>query len=255
MSITWRVLNNIVGQGWFERQRSTLSLIGYDPKATLLDLGCGDGELTLKIAQKSGTKSVYGIDIMAKNVDGARAKGIDARKSDLEQKLPFENETFDVVNAADIIEHLTNTDNFLREIHRVLRVGGYVVIMTPNLAALHNIFYLVFGKQPNCACVSDEVYAGTWQLSGNQHIHHDGKGLHLRIFTLSALEELLNYHGFQVERSIGSVFQPFPIPLARVMCFIDKRHATSIIVKARKKEHVQDSYHSEKSRKLLPKNW
>lgn len=227
-------LTNLVGQGWEERQHALLKLVEYAPTAKMIDLGCGDGEFTLKIADKMGTKLIYGIDAVLKNVETAKTKGIDARLSDLEKALPFENETFDVINASDIIEHLANTDNFLKEIHRILNNKGYVIIMTPNLAAVHNIFYLLLGKQPVCSCVSDEIYAGTWQLSGNQCVIYDGKSLHLRIFTLSALEELLDYHGFRVEKSIGCVFQPLPLPLARIMCFIDKKHATSIIVKAKK---------------------
>ena len=238
MSVIRGVWNRIAEAAWIERQGAVLSLFEHDPDARFLDLGCGDGELTLKVAQAIGTDSIHAVDIVADNVSRARARGIEAHQSELNQDLPFADGAFDAVNASDIIEHLSHTDTFLREIHRVLRSDGYVVIMTPNLAALHNIFLLLGGKQPNCVCVSDEIHAGTWP-HGDRHVDHEGQGTHLRVFTLGALEDLLDYHGFRVERSIGSVFQPLPAQLARIMCLLDKRHATCIIVKARKKREPQ----------------
>jgi hypothetical protein len=64
--------------------------------------------------------------------------------------------------AAQVIEHLSNTDLFIKEIFRVLKAGGYTVIATSNLAAYYNILYLLIGKQPYVAMVSDEVLAGSW---------------------------------------------------------------------------------------------
>jgi len=68
--------------------------------------------------------------------------------------------SFDVVFANQVIGHLYETDLFLKEIYRMLKNGGYTIISTPNLAGFHNIFSLIFGKQPFPAHASNEVILG-----------------------------------------------------------------------------------------------
>jgi SAM-dependent methyltransferase len=174
---------------------------------------------------------------MPERVDKARARGIEAYQGDLNKELPYQDESFDVVHANQVIEHLHNTDILLKEVYRVLKAGGYLVISTPNLASFHNILHLLMGKQPFWASVSDEVNAGTWHLVGpaNKASKRPGFGPgHRRLFTQGALEELLEYYGFKIEKSISTGFYPFPAPIARVMSLIDRRHAAIITVKARK---------------------
>lgn len=68
---------------------------------------------------------------------------------------------FDLVHANQVIEHLYETDLFIKEIYRILKKGGYAIISTPNLAGLHNIVSLILGKQPFPAHVSNEIVLGT----------------------------------------------------------------------------------------------
>ncbi len=72
---------------------------------------------------------------------------------------------------------------------------------------------------------------------GKKRIESLGPG-HLRIFTFGSLKELLEYHGFQIAKTVGSGFYPFPPPIARFLCSIDKKHAAYIVVKARKKNNL-----------------
>lgn len=219
-----------------ETRRIVLELCEPNTEAKLLDCGCDDGEITMKIASRVGAKEVSGIEIVEENALKAQEKGIRVSRSDLNQSLPFSSQSFDVVHAANIIEHLYDTDTFLKEVHRVLKVGGYLLVSTSNLAALHNIFFLLLGRQPPVAHVSDEILAGVWNSKGRPWAEHwRPRGpLHRRIFTLKALEGLLVYHGFQVERSVGAGYYPLPLVLARVMCKIDKNHSAYIVTKARK---------------------
>ena len=236
-SSIYKVFNRIVRQTRTERRRAILSLLAKDPNATLLDCGCSHGEFTMMIAGTIGTSRIYGIEIMSERVDKARARGIEVHHGDINRELPYEDENFDVVHANQVIEHLHNTDILVKEAYRVLKTGGYLVISTPNLASFHNILNLLSGKQPYDANVSDEVNAGTWHVMDPARKASLRLGLgpaHRRLFTKGALEELLEYHGFKIEKSIGCGFYPFPTRLAKVMSFIDSRHAASIIVKARK---------------------
>ncbi len=212
-----------------EYRKVFLKLLERNPNAKLLDLGCSDGEFTIKVAQHIGTKNVCGIDVNMEKVEKARSRGINAFIADLNKPLPFQSESFDVICASDAIEHVYYTDMCIREAYRVLTRGGYTIISTSNLAAIHCIFFLLIGKQPPAADVSDEIAAGTlgrWKKQGSAS--------HYRIFTLQALKELVEHHGFKVEKSVGIGFYPFPIKLANVLSAIDKRHASYICLKARK---------------------
>jgi SAM-dependent methyltransferase len=210
-----------------------MKLLEPDNNARLLDAGCGKGDLTAAAAKAIGTINIQGVEAVAEIADMAREKGIKVQLSDLNDPFPFDNEAFDVVLAIEIIEHLSNTDVFLKEIFRILRKGGYVVVSTPNLSSWPNVMYLIWGKQPAVASVSDEVVVNTWHGNSDRREMKEGPS-HRRIFTPGALEALLVFHGFKIEKSIGTGFFPLPIRLARIFCLIDKNHTARITVKARK---------------------
>lgn len=236
MSIITRILNYLVKQLDSEKTKVILSLLEEDRNAKILDCGCSSGAFTLKVAEIIGTRETHGIDIAKEGVVEAKARGIEAQQGDLNEKLPFEDESFSVVLANHVIEHLSNTDVFVKEICRVLKSGGYAIIATSNLAAYYNILYLLLGKQPYVAMVSDEILAGSWMPLKRCSVSENRGPAHHRVFTLEALKELLEYNGFRVEKSVGTGFFPLPKPLAKIMCSLDKKHATNITVKARKGE-------------------
>ncbi|OGD86268.1 hypothetical protein A2164_03785 [Candidatus Curtissbacteria bacterium RBG_13_35_7] len=97
----------------------------------VLDIGCSTGYLG-SILQKKGAK-VFGIDISKNAVKEARKQLFSAQELDLnEQKLPFKKNYFDLIIASEIIEHLFEPEKILKEIHRILKINGYLLITTPN---------------------------------------------------------------------------------------------------------------------------
>jgi SAM-dependent methyltransferase len=139
-----------------------------------------------------------------------------------------------VVHANQVIEHLVETDLFVKEIYRILKPGGYVVISTPNLASLHNLISLMLGKQPFAAHVSNEVIPGNPfdPRKGTRHLSRELS--HLRIFTHESLKDLFEYYGFKVETLIGVGFYPFPHPISSFLARPDKTHSVYITIKVRK---------------------
>jgi len=101
---------------------------GRDRRAR--DLGAGRGEL-------SGRLSALGYDVTAveRYLPQFEAK-VPLVDADLNQVFPFDDASFDVVMAVEILEHLENPRMFLRELARVLRPGGRAVVSTPNLTSL-----------------------------------------------------------------------------------------------------------------------
>jgi len=109
------------------------------------------------------------------------------------------------------------------------------VIAVPNLAAWHNIFCLLWGWQPFPANVSDEIVLGNPLNDAYMTDLEGGKfPLHLRIPTFRALKELLQYHGFDVEKIAGAGYYPFWGRASRPLTHIDPRHSAYLIMKARK---------------------
>lgn len=96
-----------------------------DPQAgeRILDLGCGDGTLTVQIAARGA--SVVGVDASADMIAAARAKGVDARQERAEQ-LPFERE-FDAVFTNAVLHWVRDADAVARGVARALKPGGRFV--------------------------------------------------------------------------------------------------------------------------------
>jgi SAM-dependent methyltransferase len=61
----------------------------------------------------------------------AQQRGYDVRQADATQKIPFEDGSFDLVTALDVIEHVDEDDRILEEACRVLRPGGHLLVTTP----------------------------------------------------------------------------------------------------------------------------
>ena len=129
-----------------DRHLKVLEILQKLKVERLLDIGCGDGNFTMLMAKTCGAKEVYGVDISEKGVEMARKNGIKAFKVDVdEEKLPFDDNYFDVVTALEVIEHLFDPDHFLDEVYRVLKPKGIFVLSTPNLASIYNRVALLLG--------------------------------------------------------------------------------------------------------------
>lgn len=98
----------------------------------ILDNGCGRGDF-LKAFSKLGLET-YGTDISGFCKE--------ARLVNLEvEELPFSDNYFDVVFSKSVIEHLTNGEYYMREMRRVLKMGGVLILMVPDWKSQYRIFY------------------------------------------------------------------------------------------------------------------
>jgi len=111
-----------------------------DP-ARVLEVGCGEGELSERIVRGLGVELVA-LDQSERMVELARARGVDARVGDV-QELPFEDGSFDVAVAAWMLYHVPDLDRAVGELARVLRPGGRLVAVTNRADHLGEMFKLV----------------------------------------------------------------------------------------------------------------
>ena len=206
-------------------QKIILSYLEKDENARLLDIGCNDGTFTLKAGEIIGTKNMHGIDIDKDCIKKARTKGIHARHQDANHRFPYTNRSFDVIISNQSLEHIMDTDNFFREIHRILKPTGYAVISTPSLSSFHNLAFLVVGMNPPGLHLS-EIQVGNFLYGTKTHGH-------IKLFTLPALKDLTRYHGLTIEKKFGVGIYPLPIFLSKIFENIFKRWSVYLGIKVR----------------------
>ncbi len=93
----------------------------------ILDVGCGTGA-NLEMLKQFG--AAEGVDVSDEALEFCRQKGLEVHKG-LAEELPFEDESFEVVTALDVVEHLDDDVAGLKEMHRVLKKGGKTLIFVP----------------------------------------------------------------------------------------------------------------------------
>lgn len=116
------------------------------PGERILDLGCGDGQLTAKLAATGAV--VTGVDASPAMVEAARARGINADHAPAE-KLPYADAAFDAVFSNAALHWVRGQDAMLSEVHRVLRPGGRFVAEMGghgNIAAIRVAFVAVLAR-------------------------------------------------------------------------------------------------------------
>lgn len=127
------------------RANEIRALDSVDFKAPVLDVGCGDGFVARIILSKRKIKQFdVGIDLSPREIKKAIKSGV-YRECIVASvyDLPFKNEIFNTVFSNSVVEHLPNLDLALKEMSRVLKKNGELIITVPSIY-LEN--YLIGGK-------------------------------------------------------------------------------------------------------------
>ncbi len=126
---------NLATKHWWFVARSKIIFSMVDrflpdrERLEILDVGCGTGSL-LKKLEKYG--HAMGVDISEEAIKFCRLRGCrNVYVVDQEEGLPFQDNTFDLVIAMDIIEHIDDDSGALAECYRVIRKGGVLLITVP----------------------------------------------------------------------------------------------------------------------------
>jgi 2-polyprenyl-3-methyl-5-hydroxy-6-metoxy-1,4-benzoquinol methylase len=114
-------------------------LVQHRLEGRVIDFGAGVGNLTRRLLQMKSFSEVHAVDIMPLP-EGLNVPWI---QQDLNESIPGFGGYFDVVIASEVIEHLENPRHTIRELARLCRAGGHVIITTPNNESIRSLLALV----------------------------------------------------------------------------------------------------------------
>jgi SAM-dependent methyltransferase len=113
--------------------RAELDRLALPPGAEILDAGCGSGRT---LEELTGYGTVHGIELDAAAATVARARGRGEVRQGRLEELPWPDGSFDLITCLDVIEHTPDDRVTLRELRRVARRGGHLLLTVPAYQAL-----------------------------------------------------------------------------------------------------------------------
>jgi len=157
-------------------KRLQLFLPLVSPGSRILEVGCGSGLQTRKLVEHA---EVVGLDISPLALAAARQTVPRGRWAcgSADIGLPFTAASFQAIYCCEVIEHILDVRQALREMHRVLAPGGLLFLSTPYHGMVKNVALALFGFER----------------------HFDPVGPHIRFFTVRSLDGLLRESGFRVK--------------------------------------------------------
>jgi ubiquinone/menaquinone biosynthesis C-methylase UbiE len=177
------------GHWWFRARRDAVFalLLKIRPhrSSRILEIGCSSGVLLRRLARE-GYESVVGIDISEEAIAVCHVRGTTNARTMDAQALDFAENSFDVITASDVLEHLRDDEKALHEWARVLSPGGHALIFVP-------------------------AFRGLWS-------EHDVANQHFRRYRVAELAAKAEAAGFVIERrSYWNTMLLPPIALIRAM--------------------------------------
>jgi SAM-dependent methyltransferase len=162
------------------------TMLSSRPPSKILDLGCSSGLLAERL--RSMGHHVTGVDVAELPGVGERTSSF--FKADLNRGIPAEvGSGFDVVLAADVLEHLTDPAALMRQVKEVLSPDGLAIFCVPNIAHWYPRFRTTLGL-----------------------FDYDQRGIldstHLRFFTRKSIQKMIGRQGYSIRR-----IEPVGLPL------------------------------------------
>ena len=119
--------------------------------AKILDIGAGLGSDLFIVKKNNQAVHLFGVECYPKYQEALRSQGISVVGINIEKdRLPFDDESIDLVICNQVFEHLKEIWWTMNEITRALKIDGQLIIEVFNSASLHNRALLLFGNQPTC---------------------------------------------------------------------------------------------------------
>lgn len=180
------VKNNLLQRYWHITKVKTFKkLLGTKKPKKILDVGCASGYMTNEISKIMPQATLTGVDVYSKSLAFGKKvyPQIKFIKADAHQ-LPFVTSSFDLVICYEVIEHVVNPNIVLKELKRVVKKNGQVIVAMDSGNWLFRIIWFIW----------ENTKGKVWQ------------GAHLHPFRHQKLEEIIKKCGFRIKRKAFSHF-------------------------------------------------
>lgn len=161
---------------------------------SILDIGCGSGYLLYQFRDRF--KQLLGLEYSQNRLKQAQTNLQDFAfvpiHGTAENLSEIKTDSMDHIISADTIEHIPDVYEAMREMYRVLKPGGKLVINTPNIAFAKKRFLLLMGRFPSTSQNNEGL--GSDILFDGGHLHY---------FTFRSLRLLLERAGFRMVVKMG----------------------------------------------------
>jgi len=197
-------------EGYWQRKEGLENFDDYERNQILkklfqsgevvLDLASGEGAVS-EFLKKLGCE-VTAFDISKEALKKAAARGVKTVSGNVENKLPFKDESFDAIFWGDNVEHLFLPAKTLTEIHRILKKSGRLVISTPNMSYWrYRLFYLFKGMVPQTEWYNQSPWE--WE--------------HIRFFNQKIMTNFLSQNKFNLDKFFGVSSRRLDQPLLNLL--------------------------------------
>lgn len=162
-----------------------------------LIIGSGDASLEKMLRQSGSMLKITSLDINEAFQDDMTAYADTVIIDDFVSHV-FDKQ-YDILISVDVIEHVVDTDSFLKKAGDLLKPGGDFFLQTPNLASWHGRLSLLLGFTPEAMehSMVKSYFGKFWIFRHENSIHH------VRVFTYKGIQEFVKYYGFTIREAVG----------------------------------------------------
>jgi SAM-dependent methyltransferase len=188
----------------YNRRKSIIyAYFGKKCNLKILDIGCGDAGFLKYLKTKNNNYELYGVEPTLHK--GVSYNEINVYNSGLIE-CSFKEKNFDVITMFHSIEHIPNPDKIIKEIHKILKDDGILILALPNIGSLG------------------------YKFTGKHWFHLDPLK-HINQFNPESIKFLLEQCGFKIKR-INYLFLEYPLDLLNsVVVSFAKQGLIRIIMK------------------------
>lgn len=228
-------------QGYELAYREVVSALSDGGKCLDCGASCGQHLQYLQRLLPLNQQRYWGIEWDQGSVWASRATGMNIIRGDLNRFLPFKDDTFQCVFGFSVLEHLLKGCQWIQECRRVLKPGGRLIILTPNISTYFTIVLLALGRMPSSGphpdsalLMNTEALLGARSLEARAVENETPMNRHLVVFSYKVLRKYLSLVGFNHVRGCGFGLYPFPNFFQPLIERIDPYHCHQMLFVATK---------------------
>ena len=177
------IKKNLLQKLWHSQKLNQVTSLLPKEAKRVLDVGCSSAILTAEVAKNLKKSKITGIDSYKKAIEFAKSKypHLELLVADA-HKLPFKDNTFDLVICTETLEHVTDPKKCLLEMKRVLKKNGRAIISMDSGSLTFRIIWYFWTK----------TKGRVWESA------------HLHEFNARVLEDLIKEAGFKITKKVYS---------------------------------------------------